>query len=416
MAGSTKEGLTRNVDWYPIYQLIRNAYFRLPVFFLYFSQEMSLRDVLLVGGIYYSAVVLLEVPSGWFSDRFGRRLTMILASMSMLAAYVVFCFADGLMTFTIAQVLIALGFSFHSGTDTAFHYDSLAGLGREAEYADREARASRNSFLGGAVAAVIGGGLGVLDLRLPYIASALTTFILVVMAFCFVEPPHKKGEEKASINFLTQMRHTVSYLKIPFLSMTFLYFILMTIINHIPYEYYQPYIKFALEDFSWASRQTPFVSGLHTTGTLLVATYFAARSIRIRNAIGIWPTLLLASLLQGLIIGLMGFILSPIVVLICLGRSAPRALMTAPLNAAITGRVSKAHRATFLSFQSLAGRLSFAAVLFYLSSLSPHGREVDWPLVSMQVQVGFWIAVVGIAGLVLVCMVRRDGTGSPDEA
>ena len=40
----------------------------------------------------------------------------------------------------IAQVLLAAGFAFNSGTDTSFHFDSLVAVGREDEFADREER------------------------------------------------------------------------------------------------------------------------------------------------------------------------------------------------------------------------------------------------------------------------------------
>lgn len=35
--------------------------------------------VLRLEAIYYIAVVFLEVPSGYFSDRFGRRQTLLIA-------------------------------------------------------------------------------------------------------------------------------------------------------------------------------------------------------------------------------------------------------------------------------------------------------------------------------------------------
>jgi MFS family permease len=35
--------------------------------------------VLRLEAIYYIAVVILEVPSGYFSDRFGRRQTLLIA-------------------------------------------------------------------------------------------------------------------------------------------------------------------------------------------------------------------------------------------------------------------------------------------------------------------------------------------------
>ena len=56
--------LERNVRLYPRYAGLFNALFWIPVFFLYFSQRLALEEVLLLEGLYYAAVVILEVPSG----------------------------------------------------------------------------------------------------------------------------------------------------------------------------------------------------------------------------------------------------------------------------------------------------------------------------------------------------------------
>jgi hypothetical protein len=42
--------------------------------------------------------------------------------------------------------------------------------------------------------------------------------------------------------------------------------------------------------------------------------------------------------------------------------------MTAPLNAAISPMLASEHRATYLSIQSLAGRLAFSISLFFAAS------------------------------------------------
>ena len=55
---------------------------RLPVFFLYFSSHLSLSEVLRLEALYCLAVVVLEAPSGYFSDRVGRRTLRVKFSYS----------------------------------------------------------------------------------------------------------------------------------------------------------------------------------------------------------------------------------------------------------------------------------------------------------------------------------------------
>ena len=82
-----QRGIERNVRLYPLYQAFFNAYFWLPVFFLYFSKHFSLAQVLQLEAIYYLAVVSLEVPSGYFSDVIGRRPTLLTSSSNVIAPH-----------------------------------------------------------------------------------------------------------------------------------------------------------------------------------------------------------------------------------------------------------------------------------------------------------------------------------------
>jgi MFS family permease len=116
-------------------------------------------------------VVLLEIPSGYFSDRYGRRPTLLIACGALLVAYAIFFFGNSFGDFALAQAFLAVGLVFNSGTDTSLHYDSLASLGREAEFGDREAVVAKDSILAGGLAAVIGGAVGIIDLRYAYLLS-----------------------------------------------------------------------------------------------------------------------------------------------------------------------------------------------------------------------------------------------------
>ena len=137
MNAGSRERLERNVRLYPRYQILFNLYFWIPVFFLYFSEFLPLGQVLRLEAIYYTTVVVLEVPSGYFSDRFGRRRTLLVSSTALATSYTLFFFGSGFADFAAAQVCLAAGMAFNSGTDTALHFDSLAALGRGEEYARR---------------------------------------------------------------------------------------------------------------------------------------------------------------------------------------------------------------------------------------------------------------------------------------
>ncbi|PCI35972.1 MAG: MFS transporter, partial [Elusimicrobia bacterium] len=72
--------LIANLRLFPIYLVLIRLDFWLPVFFLYFNSLFSFQHVLALEAIYYAAVVLLEIPSGYYSDRVGRKRALLTAA------------------------------------------------------------------------------------------------------------------------------------------------------------------------------------------------------------------------------------------------------------------------------------------------------------------------------------------------
>jgi predicted MFS family arabinose efflux permease len=370
----SRRGLERNVRLYPWYGAFTSAYFWLPTFFLFFNSKVPVEDVLRLEAIYYFSVVLLEVPSGYYSDRFGRRRTLILSSLFFIFSYGLFLLSDSFFALACAQAFLAAGIAFNSGTDTSFHYDSLLDLGEEESYAEREGRVAHLSFLASALSALLGGIFGVYDLRFPYLLSLLCAGSLFVMVVLFVEPSQKRRTE---LVFLPQIWACLSYLRVRKLFWLFTFSILMVVLNHVPYEFYQPYLR-ALGGNEWISTErVPAFSGFHSFLVMIIASIAAKRSIGAMEKWGLSKLLISCALLQISIICMMAFFLHPVVGILLLLRSVPRALMTAPLNAAISPLIKSEHRATYLSIQSLMGRLTFSASLF-LAALTFSSTEISW--------------------------------------
>ena len=413
---STRVQFERNVRLYPWYAVGFNAFAWMPIFFLYFSEHMSLERVLQLEAIYYVVVVLLEVPSGYFSDVVGRKATLLISASALIVAYVLFVIHTSFVMFVAAQVFLAIGISFNSGTDTSFHYDSLASLGREQEFARREAIVARNGLLSGAIAALVGGCAGSFGLHYAYVASAVAGVGTLVIVLAFVEPRSHERATFVGAGFLRQLRLCAHYLRQRSLAWLFGFAVLMTVLNHVPYEFYQPYIKLISDDLLAPAAAAPAVAGLHMAVAMLIGAYAAARSIRIRDRVGVGPTLLLSGALQTALIAVMAVALQAWIIPLVLLRVAPRGLMTAPLNAAVTPRVPQAQRATYLSIQSLAGRLSFAVVLLGLSVLAGQGTDPDWPSLSRMLRACSLFAVVGLFVLLITqrwCFSRRPGPDPP---
>jgi len=412
--------MQRNVRLYPWYTAGFNLLFWMPVFFLYFSEHLTLQRVLQLEALYYICVVLLEVPSGYFSDSIGRRPTLIISTAGLAVSYVLFFFGDTFAQFAAAQLFLAVGISFNSGTDTSLHYDSMAALGETEHFGAREAIASRAGFQANAVSALLGGAVATIALRYAYGMSAVAAIGTFIIALSFTEPTKHETDEPHH-NLVRQLGICAGYLRRPVLRWLFAFSVLMTVLNHLPYEYYQPYLKLLGADEWMANvdparglQGTPLAAGVVAALAMVIAGWFAGRSIRVRDRIGTGPTLLVACALQTVIIATMAFVLHPIVIGLILLRSAPRGLMTAPLNAAIAPRVTRKTRATYLSMQSLAGRLSFSAMLFGLSLVAGHDAAIRWEELSEVMRVSTAIAVAGLVALAVTvgAVVRAERASS----
>ena len=420
----------RTADLYQPYATLAEASFWVPVFFIYFAALLPLEEVLLLEGLYFLCVVLVEVPSGWIGDRIGRRLTLLVGAALMAASHLLLFTGPWLagvsmdagpetgrnglfILFAIGQGLRAAGIAFRSGTDTALHHDALEAAGAEGEFPAREARVARRRFRGAALAALIGGGVAAIDLRLPYLLSFIVAIAMFAVVLGMREPATDDSRTKAQLP--RQIASCLAQWRSGALLLLFAYVAMMLVLNHIPYEYFQPYIESVLGEDGAAPVATPLATGLHVAVTFWLASIAGGRSIALRNRIGLWGVLACATALQALTIGLMGWMLSGFVVALLLLRSCPRAIMTPPLNAAVTGSVPVQIRATYLSLQSLAGRLAFSLTLFMLTMAVPAGASGDWEGICHQLVWSTWIAGVALVAVLLVLAIRGrrdDGMGT----
>jgi len=399
--------LQRNLRLYPWYVGLFHAYFWLPVYFLFFNSKLDLPDVLYLESLYFASVVAMEAPSGWFSDMFGRKKTLVVASIFLCASYVVFLFANSFEMFAIAQIFLAAGIAFNSGTDTSFLLESTQALDKEDSYAQREANATRWNFLGTACAGILGGVAAIPDYRGAYVLSLVGGIALLVITMRFVEPT--QGKRERGLHFISQVASCFRLLKNTHLLWLSIFAVFMLVLNHIPYEFYQPYIKELAIEYK-VIQATPFLSSIHLTLTMLIAAWIASKSIEIRDRIGTGATLLSAAGLQIAMMAIMHFFVSIPAAVATLLRSCPRALITAPLNVAVAPNVPPERRATFLSLQSLFGRLGFSMTLAMFATAAS-GKE--WADISAMLKWSMWGGLVGfILLLVTVRCIKDEGSSS----
>lgn len=366
----------------------------LPVFFMFFNSIISIGEVLKLEALYYISVVILEVPSGYFSDKVGRKITLILSSLFFVIAYALFGFLPSTFaTLCIAQVFLAGGMSFISGTDTAFYFESLKKDGRQSEFLSLDANVQTWKNIAGAFAVFIGGVIGYYSLRYAYVISFVLVIPSLIIAFGFQEPESNKEE---SLSIFEQFKELGRLLSNKVLRWVFIFSICLFILSHIPYEFYQTYLEVLDDKKAIMALPATIASGILFFFTRIIGAYSSYMSPRLMKMFGFRNLCLLALILQLMVIGSMANIMHVLMLSLILLRGVSSSIVVSPINSIVAPKLGDNNRATYFSIQSLVSRFSFSITLIGLSSLTVAGNG-QWENLS--------IILNGALGLGLVLMI-----------
>ena len=116
-----KSKLNNNIKKLYWYKIFAGMYFSVPVMVLFWQDNgLSLTEIMVLQSIFSIFVVVLEIPTGYFADIYGRKKALVLASASSLIAMTVYSLGYLFFHFLIAEIFFAFSLSFTSGTITAF--------------------------------------------------------------------------------------------------------------------------------------------------------------------------------------------------------------------------------------------------------------------------------------------------------
>ncbi|MGD1926845.1 MAG: MFS transporter [Paracoccaceae bacterium] len=348
--------MVRNVRLYPWFQFFRNLLFWQATWFLFFQETLSAQEAILLYAAFDIATTALEVPSGYLSDRIGRRFTLILAMTATVAGSGLIAIGDSFAVFIAAQALLGAGAAFASGTDSALLYESLDRDGQKDKIEHHEILAWRAGFTGLALSAVIGGVMALSVPALPFVASTITAGIGLAIAVGFREP--LKRQDDAPVAAAGRPRTGAFRI----LAWIFVLSVSMYIFSHVPFVFGQPFILDALGQIGYAA-DAPLVSGAVTAVMMLVSVATSWSAPGLRDRLGLTGILLLALGLQVVLIAMLGLTNDLWAISLLLLRMVPDSLARPFILARIQPLLSDARRATYLSMQSFCGRLTLAGTL-----------------------------------------------------
>lgn len=160
----------------------------MPIIVLFYEKHgLGLQDVFILKSVYSIAAVVLEIPSGYLADVWGRRKCLISGCIFFFLGYLCYSFTSTFTAFLCAEVLLGIGQTLVNGADSALLYDTTVQYKKEHLYLRYEGRITMIGNFAEAVAGIFGGLLAAYSLRFPFYAQAIIAFTGIPAAFALKE-------------------------------------------------------------------------------------------------------------------------------------------------------------------------------------------------------------------------------------
>lgn len=354
--------VSRTISLYPWYKFVQSLLFWQATWFLYFQGTLSVADAILLYAVYDVSTTILEVPSGWMSDRLGRRLTLIISCVCGVLFGLFTALGDSFVLFAIGQVFLGASMALTSGTDSSLLFEALDAENRADEVRRHEMRAFQMSFAGLALSAIVGGALALVSPAGVFLLTSLSFVVALIICAAMVDPSAQRPK--------TSRRQTLvslrSALTDPPLIWLFVFGVLTYGFGHVPFVFGQPYIEMSLAAFG-SSSEAALVSGIVTAVMMALSVAVSWISPTFFNRLGLGGLLLFAFALQVAIILVLAVSNSAFAIAVLLLRKVPDSLFKPFVTAYMQPRLCNESRATYLSIRNLCAQLVFAATLWAAS-------------------------------------------------
>lgn len=178
----------------------------------YKSHGLTLKDLFILKAALSFIVILLELPSGYFADVVGRKLSLIIANFIFCLSLLITATGVDFIQFFIGEMLLGLAVCMISGADTALVYESLKEIGKEHDFHKVESRLHSIAGYSEAIGGLIGSFLASFNLSYPYFFQLFLMSFAFILALGFKEPDRvEKGliEKNKFLEIISVFKYSI---------------------------------------------------------------------------------------------------------------------------------------------------------------------------------------------------------------
>lgn len=203
---------------YYLFYFIKSFLFHIPILVLYLN--FVLNDPIKVGvllSIKSISVFLLEIPTGYISDKFGRKISLYFSCLFNILFLIILIFFHRFYFLIIAEIFFSISEALASGADVALIYDNLKFQNKEGEFSKLQRDFSWISSIGLSLSFVIGSYVYNFDKKSVFLLSVLFTLFLLLVLLKIKEYPYKEDEKLISkeekYNFIRVLKKDINKFK-----------------------------------------------------------------------------------------------------------------------------------------------------------------------------------------------------------
>ena len=388
--------MPRNCAVYLVAEAILAGFggFILPIYVLYFRfYNITLFQVALLAAVFEAAVLISEIPTGLFADRWGRKLSVTIGFALFFFSGLVFIQYRNLTGFLVAEVFFGVAEAFISGAAEALAVDSLPAEGRNALLQRLYTNRSRVRIAVKTVFMLAAGYAFLSDLSVTFYPVLFGGAAGLVTTFFFTSDARSSGAGEPA-RFLAPLRSMYRQIgALPVLKVIFL----LSLIANFSFEAADQYWQVLLSEvFTMDVR----LYGFFTAAGAVLA--FVLVGPIVRKFAGGLSTPLLILLASGVFVSTLPTAPVGMIPLVLILYFVTRELISPLFSVAINSVIESEGRATFLSGYNLTcsiGEVASGLIIGTIASM------LGLPVVFI---IGGSVLVVAVA--VTLFSSRSDGT------
>ncbi len=192
-----------------------------PLGIIYFSKisgsyalGISIYSIMMISSAFF------ELPTGVFSDKFGRAKTFVFGALSFLLSGIFFAIGLNYWILVFGAIFVGLGRAFYSGNNDALLYDNLAQNNMIEEFAEHNGKIGSMSQIALGVSALLGGIIAYFSYSLLMWLSIIPLFICFVLTTRLTEVKEvEKNNDNIFIHTKEAFKNFISNSKLKLISL-----------------------------------------------------------------------------------------------------------------------------------------------------------------------------------------------------